>query len=217
MRAYSLVSDCCDPMGCNLPGASVSGVFQARILGWLPFPPPGDLPNPGIEPTSTASPAPVGGFFSTTEPPGNPSGRTLQAVLPGNKPGGISMCQLPWIIVGTCSQGGSFPRAACSLLGLGEDFRLRDMNTGTWRSGTLSSEAWETWAGYEGVSYPCFRFLLKPHGYHSFIFALCFNLFLPHLYLGVAQGSNLSCLDLCDLLGTLFLITAPSDVYFMAW
>ena len=33
----------------------------------LPFPPPGGLPDPGIEP---ASPALVGGFF-TTEPPGN--------------------------------------------------------------------------------------------------------------------------------------------------
>ena len=31
----------------------------------LPFPSPGDLPNPGIEPTS---PALAGGFF-TTEPP----------------------------------------------------------------------------------------------------------------------------------------------------
>ena len=216
MRAYSLVSDSCNPVGCSLPGASVRGIFQARILEWLPFPPPGDLPNPGIKPTSTAS-ALVGGFFSTTEPPGDPLGRTLQAVLPGNKAGWILMCQLPWIIVGTCSQGGSFPRAACSLLGLGEDFRLRDMNTGTWRSGTLSSKAWETWAGYEGVSYPCFCFLLKLHEYHSFIFALCFSLFLPQLYLGVAQGSNLSCLDLCDSPGTLFLITAPSDVYFMAW
>jgi len=28
------------------------GFFQATILEWLPFPPPGDLPNPGIEPMS---------------------------------------------------------------------------------------------------------------------------------------------------------------------
>ena len=35
----------------------------------LPFPSPGDLPNPGIKPTSPAS---AGGFF-TTEPPGKPS------------------------------------------------------------------------------------------------------------------------------------------------
>ena len=34
----------------------------------MPFPPPGDLPNAGMEPTS---PALAGGFF-TTEPPGKP-------------------------------------------------------------------------------------------------------------------------------------------------
>ena len=42
--------------------------FQARILEWFPLPPPGDLPNPGIKPKSSASPALAGGFFST-EPP----------------------------------------------------------------------------------------------------------------------------------------------------
>ena len=35
----------------------------------LPFPSPGDLPDPGIEPASPVSPALAGGFF-TTEPPG---------------------------------------------------------------------------------------------------------------------------------------------------
>ena len=37
----------------------------------LPFPFPGDLPDPGIEPMSPVSPALAGGFF-TTEPPGKP-------------------------------------------------------------------------------------------------------------------------------------------------
>ena len=37
----------------------------------MPFPPPGDLPNPGIEPTSSVSPALAGEFF-TTAPPGSP-------------------------------------------------------------------------------------------------------------------------------------------------
>ena len=43
----------------------------------LPFPPPGDLPDPGIELTTSASPALAGGFF-TTAPPGRlpgPPGR----------------------------------------------------------------------------------------------------------------------------------------------
>ena len=37
----------------------------------MPFPPPGDLPNPRIEPVSPEAPAMAGEFF-TTEPPGKP-------------------------------------------------------------------------------------------------------------------------------------------------
>ena len=37
----------------------------------LPFPTSGDLPNPGIKPTSLASPALAGRFFTAT-PPGKP-------------------------------------------------------------------------------------------------------------------------------------------------
>ena len=37
----------------------------------LPFPPPGDLPDPGIKPVSLASSVLTGGFF-TTEAPGKP-------------------------------------------------------------------------------------------------------------------------------------------------
>ena len=44
----------CDPMDCNLPGPSVHGILQARILEWLPFPSLRDLPDPGIEPRSPA-------------------------------------------------------------------------------------------------------------------------------------------------------------------
>ena len=58
----------CDHMNYSLPGFSVSGISQARILSGLPFLPPGDLPNPGIKPRS---PALAGGFF-TTESPGKP-------------------------------------------------------------------------------------------------------------------------------------------------
>ena len=47
------------------------GFPQQEYWSGLPFPPPGDIPNPGIEP---ASPALAGGFF-TTEPPGKPDGR----------------------------------------------------------------------------------------------------------------------------------------------
>ena len=45
------------------------GFPKQEYWGALPFPTLGDLPNPGIEPVSLASPALVGGFF-TTLPPG---------------------------------------------------------------------------------------------------------------------------------------------------
>ena len=53
-------------MDCSPPGSS--GISQARILSWLPFLSPGDLPDPETE---HASPALAGRFF-TTEPPGKP-------------------------------------------------------------------------------------------------------------------------------------------------
>ena len=40
----------------------------------LPFSSPGDLPHPGIEPTSPVSPALAGRFFNT-EPAGKPMGK----------------------------------------------------------------------------------------------------------------------------------------------
>ena len=46
----------CDPMDCNLPGSSVHGILQARILEWVACPPPGHLPNPGIALASPLSP-----------------------------------------------------------------------------------------------------------------------------------------------------------------
>ena len=36
-------------MDCSLPGSSVHGILQARVLEWVAMPPPGDLPNPEIE------------------------------------------------------------------------------------------------------------------------------------------------------------------------
>ena len=44
----------CHPMDCSLPGFSVHGIFQARILKWIAISPPGDLPDPGIKPASLA-------------------------------------------------------------------------------------------------------------------------------------------------------------------
>ena len=45
------------------------GLSRQEYWYGLPFPSPGDLPGPGIEPESLASPVLAGGFF-TSEPPG---------------------------------------------------------------------------------------------------------------------------------------------------
>ena len=46
----------------------------------LPFPLPGDLPNPGIKPESPESSALAGRFF-TTEPPGKPMNYILWELM----------------------------------------------------------------------------------------------------------------------------------------
>ena len=47
------------------------GFSRQEYWSELPFPTPGDLPDPAIEPASTASPALAGGFF-TIAPAGKP-------------------------------------------------------------------------------------------------------------------------------------------------
>ena len=44
----------------------------------MPFPPPGDLPNAGIEPMSLMSPALAGEFFTTSTTCGEGNGTPLQ-------------------------------------------------------------------------------------------------------------------------------------------
>ena len=51
----------------SLPGSSIHGILQARILDWVAFPPPGDLPNSGIKPTPLTSPALASGFLTTRD------------------------------------------------------------------------------------------------------------------------------------------------------
>ena len=51
-KSLQLCLTLCGPVDCTLP------------VGLL-FRPPGDLPNPGIKPTSLMSPALAGGFFTT--------------------------------------------------------------------------------------------------------------------------------------------------------
>ena len=60
----------CDPVtpwtAARQPPLSIEFSRQEHWSG-LPVPPLGDLPGPGIEPLSPASPALVGGFFTQTQ------------------------------------------------------------------------------------------------------------------------------------------------------
>ena len=67
-------------MDCSLPGSSVSGISQARILSGLPFSSPGDFSYPGIEPRSPVLQA----DSLPSEPPGKPilTGKMTNSALP---------------------------------------------------------------------------------------------------------------------------------------
>ena len=56
----------CDPVDCSPPGSSVHGIFQEEYWSGLPWAPPEDLPNPGIEPKSLTVPLSAGGFLTTS-------------------------------------------------------------------------------------------------------------------------------------------------------
>ena len=73
VKSLQSCSTLCDPMDHSPPVSSVHGILQARILVWLPCPPPGDLPHPRIEPLSLKSPA-LAGWFSTTSTTGEALG-----------------------------------------------------------------------------------------------------------------------------------------------
>ena len=53
-------------MDYSLPGSSVHGILQARILEWVAMPSSRGFPDPGIELASRILPALAGGFFTTS-------------------------------------------------------------------------------------------------------------------------------------------------------
>ena len=70
----SLLQSCltiCDPMYCRLPAPLSMGFSRQEYWSGLPCPPPGNLPDPGLEPKSPASPVFQADSLST-EPPGKP-------------------------------------------------------------------------------------------------------------------------------------------------
>ena len=57
LRAYSVSQMCstlCDPMDSSLLGSASMGFFRQEYWSGLPFPPPANLPDPGIESESPA-------------------------------------------------------------------------------------------------------------------------------------------------------------------
>ena len=71
MCCTELLQSCpalCDPIDCSLPGSSVHGILQAKILEWVAVPSSRGSSNPGIEPRSPALQADC----LVSEPPGKP-------------------------------------------------------------------------------------------------------------------------------------------------
>ena len=65
-KSVQLCLTLCNPMDCNLPGFSVHGIFQARILEWVAMPSSRDLSDPGIQAVSLHRLHLAGGFSTTS-------------------------------------------------------------------------------------------------------------------------------------------------------
>ena len=75
MHAAQLLQSCptfCNPMDCSLPGSSVPGIFQARILEWVVMPSSRGASQPRDRNCFSCNSC-ISGKFFTTEPLGKPS------------------------------------------------------------------------------------------------------------------------------------------------
>ena len=69
----------CDPLDCSLSDSSVHGFPRQESWSGLPFPPLGDLPDPGIELVSPVSPP-----LQVDSLPAEPSGKGLNEMIYAN-------------------------------------------------------------------------------------------------------------------------------------
>ena len=76
VQSLSRIQLFCDPMDCSPPGSSSMGFSRQEHWSGLPFPSPGDLPNPGIEPGSPA--------LQADSLPSEPTGKPEKWVLSPN-------------------------------------------------------------------------------------------------------------------------------------
>ena len=67
----------CNPMDCSLSGSFSMGFSRQECWSGLPFPSPGDLPNPGIEPGSPSLQADA----LPSEPPEKPANRNIYLLV----------------------------------------------------------------------------------------------------------------------------------------
>ena len=64
-NSLQLCPTLCAPIDCSLPGSSLRGILQAKILGWAAMPSSRNLPNSGTKLESLVSSALAGRFFTT--------------------------------------------------------------------------------------------------------------------------------------------------------
>ena len=101
MWAWSVMSDSKTPWTVAHQAPLFMGFPRQEYWSGLPFPSPGDLPDPEIEPVSLASPTLVGVFF-TTAPPGKPLWIWDLSPIPLASPGLLLLatskgwCALSW-------------------------------------------------------------------------------------------------------------------------
>ena len=65
-KLLQLCPTLCDAMDHSLQAPLSMELSKQEDWSVLPFHPPGDLPDPGIEPVSLMSPVLAGGFFTTS-------------------------------------------------------------------------------------------------------------------------------------------------------
>ena len=70
MHAQSCMT-LCNPMDCSLSESLSMEFLRQEYWSGLPFPPPGALPDPGIEPVSSATPM-LQAIRPHVGPPGKP-------------------------------------------------------------------------------------------------------------------------------------------------
>ena len=82
VKVTQLCLTLCDPVDCSLPGSSVHEISGQEYWSGQPFPFPGDLPNPQIEPRSPTLQV----DSLPSEPPGKPknTGMGSLSLLQGN-------------------------------------------------------------------------------------------------------------------------------------